>query len=105
MSATDWYMEAFGLMVSFSLYGDLLGISKWATEEESNCLKSGICTEKKASVMQMVQVMLDNFDDAKSAVEDEKTSGDGEGRGNIDSEDYEPEDTVEATIEAAEPTI
>jgi len=88
MSATDWYMEAFGLMVSFSLYGDLLGISKWASEEEANCLKSGICTKKAAKVMMMEEVMLDSFDDARSAVEDEKTAGDDEGRGNIDPEDY-----------------
>jgi len=26
-------MEAFGLTVSFSLYGDLLGISQWARDE------------------------------------------------------------------------
>jgi len=25
---TDWYMESFGLTVSFSLFGDLLGIAK-----------------------------------------------------------------------------
>lgn len=31
ISGTDWYMESFGLTVSFSLYGDLLGISEWAT--------------------------------------------------------------------------
>jgi len=31
LSGTDWYMEAFGLTASFSLYGDLLGISKWAS--------------------------------------------------------------------------
>jgi len=33
LTATDWYMEAFGLTVSYSLYGDLLGISQWARDE------------------------------------------------------------------------
>jgi hypothetical protein len=33
LTATDWYNEAFGLTVSFSLYGDLLGISQWARDE------------------------------------------------------------------------
>jgi len=28
LSGTDWYMESFGLTVSFSLFGDLLGIAK-----------------------------------------------------------------------------
>lgn len=28
LSGTDWYMESFGLTVSFSLYGDLIGIGK-----------------------------------------------------------------------------
>lgn len=28
LSGTDWYMESFGLTVSFSLYGDLIGIAK-----------------------------------------------------------------------------
>jgi hypothetical protein len=28
-------MENFGLTVSFSLFGDLMGISKWAKEEEA----------------------------------------------------------------------
>jgi len=27
LSGTDWYMESFGLTVSFSLFGDLLGIA------------------------------------------------------------------------------
>lgn len=43
LSGTDWYMEAFGLTVSFSLYGDLLGISAWAWKEQAKCIKSGIC--------------------------------------------------------------
>lgn len=30
---TDWYMESFSLTVSFSLYGDLLGISEWARRD------------------------------------------------------------------------
>jgi len=30
LSANDYYMEALSLAVSFSLYGDLLGITKWA---------------------------------------------------------------------------
>lgn len=32
LSSNDYYMEALSLSVSFSLYGDLLGISKWAKE-------------------------------------------------------------------------
>jgi hypothetical protein len=32
MTSTDWYMENFGLTVSYSLFGDLMGISKWAKE-------------------------------------------------------------------------
>lgn len=28
LTGTDWYMESFGLTVSFSLFGDLLGIAK-----------------------------------------------------------------------------
>jgi hypothetical protein len=36
-------MESFGLTVSFSLYGDLLGISEWAMREQRKCLKTGIC--------------------------------------------------------------
>ena len=28
LDGTDWYMESFGLTVSFSLFGDLLGIAK-----------------------------------------------------------------------------
>lgn len=30
MTSNDWYMESLGLTVSFSLFGDLMGISKWA---------------------------------------------------------------------------
>ena len=43
LSGNDWYMESFGLTVSFSLYGDLLGISEWAMREQRKCLKTGIC--------------------------------------------------------------
>ena len=43
LSGTDWYMESFSLTVSFSLYGDLLGISEWAWREQAKCVKSGIC--------------------------------------------------------------
>jgi len=43
MSGTDWYMESFGLTVSFSLYGDLLGVSEWARREQAKCIKNGIC--------------------------------------------------------------
>jgi len=43
ISGTDWYMEAFGLTVSFSLYGDLLGISDWAMQAQEHCLKNGVC--------------------------------------------------------------
>jgi len=43
LSGTDWYMESFGLTVSFSLYGDLLGTSSWARREQAKCIKSGIC--------------------------------------------------------------
>jgi hypothetical protein len=56
LSGTDWYMESFGLTVSYSLYGDLLGISKWAKREQEKCIKSGFCktseekVEAKASV-------------------------------------------------------
>lgn len=43
LSGTDWYMEAFGLTVSFSLYGDLLGISEWAWREQAKCVVMGGC--------------------------------------------------------------
>ena len=43
LSGTDWYMESFGLTVSFSLYGDLLGTSAWARREQAKCVKNGIC--------------------------------------------------------------
>lgn len=43
LTGTDWYMESFSLTVSFSLYGDLLGISEWAWREQAKCVKSGIC--------------------------------------------------------------
>jgi len=36
-------MEEFGLIVSFSLYGDLLGISEWAWATQKDCVKSGVC--------------------------------------------------------------
>ena len=35
LDSNDWYMENFGMTVSFSLFGDLMGISKWAKEEEA----------------------------------------------------------------------
>lgn len=43
LSGTDWYMESFGLTVSFSLYGDLLGISEWARKDQAKCVKTGLC--------------------------------------------------------------
>lgn len=43
LSGTDWYMESFGLTVSYSLYGDLLGTSTWARREQEKCIKSGFC--------------------------------------------------------------
>merc|ERR1712051_1121934 len=45
LTGTDWYMESFGLTVSFSLYGDLLGISEWATKDQEACIKNGLCQE------------------------------------------------------------
>lgn len=43
LTGTDWYMESFGLTVSFSLYGDLLGISEWAKKDQEACIKNGLC--------------------------------------------------------------
>merc|ERR1712166_125273 len=36
-------METFGLSVSFSLYGDILGTSDWAWREQELCQKRGLC--------------------------------------------------------------
>jgi len=50
LSSNDYYMEALSLSVSFSLYGDLLGISKWAKETIKKDLKK-IDAQKKQTVV------------------------------------------------------
>jgi len=40
MTSNDWYMESLGMTVSFSLFGDLMGISKWAEEEAAKKQKT-----------------------------------------------------------------
>jgi len=47
LSRNDWNMETFGLTVSFSLYGDLSGISDWALNEQAKCIYMGNCPLKE----------------------------------------------------------
>lgn len=65
LTGTDWYMESFGLTVSFSLYGDLLGISKWAMDNLKDCKKDGTCMtdNDKAEISEQVEKSNENMVD------------------------------------------
>lgn len=68
LSGTDWYMESFGLTVSFSLYGDLLGTSEWAWREQAKCVGNGICQTSVQKKSEAEQAQLDAAKAAEAQV-------------------------------------
>jgi hypothetical protein len=62
LSGTDWYMESFGLTVSFSLFGDLLGITKNVDAKEiTDSLEEAISTEPAVEDIEEDGELIDAF--------------------------------------------
>lgn len=62
LSGTDWYMESFGLTVSFSLFGDLLGIAKNVDAKEvTDSLEEAISTEPAEEEIEEDDEFVDAF--------------------------------------------